>query len=183
MNISFESNDPFNSPVVDAVTGKLLLEVTTRHKFGRRTTTVCNAQKRVVAKYEHRWGFGKDRVTYHDHTKRLSDWLPKKGGRSSSRMFAAPNGRAYVWKQRAGSRSFNLVDCQSHVPVAATHRATQGFFTATENMGIQVVREVMPFLDAVVLSFIICEDERRNRSSATAGAAAGVSAGGGGGGC
>ncbi|KAI0752714.1 hypothetical protein C8Q80DRAFT_1147798 [Daedaleopsis nitida] len=181
MNVSFATNDPFNSIVVNEATGELLFEVSTPFNLGKRTTTIRDAHRKVVAEYQRRWGH--DRVTYHGETRQLSEWLPKKGRWSSSRMLLAPNGKAYQWKQRGSSRSFRLLDAQSTLPVAESHRARHGFFTGKRrNLGIEVGPEAVPFLDAVLLSFIVCEKERRERASASAsaGAAAGASAGGGG---
>ncbi|RPD61661.1 hypothetical protein L226DRAFT_612330 [Lentinus tigrinus ALCF2SS1-7] len=136
-NVSFTSRDPLHSAVVDDATGQVLFEVETpRFKLGPRTTTIRNPAGQVVAEYEAR--LGHDRVTLHGHTRRLSDWLPEKSG---------------------------LVPIDSKDPVVETHYPTLGVFEPKRRGGMSIRPELTPFLDQILLSFIICERERRKQSS------------------
>ena len=77
LNVSFASDDPLNSAVVNDATGETLFHISTPFRFGTQVTTLRDAGKRVVvATYEHRWG--KDRVTFRGETRYVAQWLPKK---------------------------------------------------------------------------------------------------------
>ena len=73
MNIGFVSSNPLNSTIVDTSTGATLYVTSTPFKFGKRTTTLYNGQRQVVAVYKRRWGH--DRVTIRGETRQLSEWL------------------------------------------------------------------------------------------------------------
>ncbi len=121
MNVSFASSDPFNSSVVDSATGQFLfmVETPTPPGKGRRTTTIFNAQRQIVGVFDR--NLGHDSVSVRGTMMRVGEWLPKKSWRSrsvtrqiipslrahltavhvascSSRLFVAPDSRAYMWK-------------------------------------------------------------------------------------
>ncbi|KAI0752729.1 hypothetical protein C8Q80DRAFT_471684 [Daedaleopsis nitida] len=85
----------------------------------------------------------------------------------------------YLWKKRI--KSFQLLDSQSKRPVAESHSASHGIFSRRRPMGITMGPELIPFLDAVILSFIVCEKERRDSESGPDGGDSGDSGDGGGG--
>ncbi len=77
-------------------------------------------------------------------------------------------------------RPLQLVDARSDAVVARTHAANLGILSPKHNIVIDAGPEVVAFLDQVVLSFLICEHERRARQrshSANGGAAAAATAG------
>ncbi|KAI0752730.1 hypothetical protein C8Q80DRAFT_1147926 [Daedaleopsis nitida] len=98
MNVSFARNDPLNSDVVDGATGRVLFEVSTPWKLGTSTTTIRDARRDVIAQYERRWGH--DRVTYHGETRRVADWLPKKGFLSRCVVALSQSSSASSWSER-----------------------------------------------------------------------------------
>ena len=51
-----------------------------------------------------------------------------------------------------------------------THSASLGILTKKRKMSLDVHPEVLPILDAVVLSFILVEEEKRETAEAAAGA-------------
>ncbi|KAI1782830.1 hypothetical protein LXA43DRAFT_387068 [Ganoderma leucocontextum] len=161
LSVSWTSRDPFNAEVVDHASGQVIFHLDTPFKiFGTRVTTMTDAQGRVVAEYERRLGY--DRVTYQGQTHRVSDWLPKNGLFSSARRLHAPDGKTYVWKEKMGGK-FKLVDARSDAVVARTHAANLGIFSERHNIIIDAGPEIVAFLDVIVLSFVICEGERRAR--------------------
>ena len=54
-----------------------------------------------------------------------------------------------------------LVDRHSKRTVAKAHRSHHALFEASQKISIDVESEAVPMLDAVVLSFAICEEKRR----------------------
>ncbi|RPD61650.1 hypothetical protein L226DRAFT_534154 [Lentinus tigrinus ALCF2SS1-7] len=164
LNVSFTSDDPLNSTVVDDSTGQTLYYISTPFRFGTQVTTVRDAGKNVVATYEHRWG--KDRVTFHGETTYVSQWLPKKSWLSNNRVLYVQNGRSYVWKPNLLSSSYKLLDTQNDTVAAQTHHRSFGLFSK-RRVGINVHEELVPYLDAVILAFMICECERRVSATAS----------------
>ena len=57
-----------------------------------------------------------------------------------------------------------LVPIDSKVPVVETHTATWGLFKPHRRGGMRIHPELEPFLELVLLSFIICLRERRTES-------------------
>ncbi|KAI0698950.1 hypothetical protein C8T65DRAFT_307599 [Cerioporus squamosus] len=168
LNVSFTSDDPLNSAVVNDSTGQTLYQMSTPFKFGTQITTIRDADKNVVATYEHRWG--KDRITFHGETRLVSQWLPKKSWLSNNRVLYIQNGRTYVWKPNLFNSSYKLLDTQTNTVAAATHHRSFGVFSK-RRVGINVHEELVPYLDAVILAFMICECERRVSATASQNAA------------
>ncbi|KAM5532992.1 hypothetical protein V8D89_013334 [Ganoderma adspersum] len=163
MNISWSSRDHLNADVVDNASGRVLFHLNTPYRlFKKQVTTMIGAQGQIIGEYEHR--LGHDRVTHKGETHRVSDWLPTKGFFSKlqhldSRRLYAPNGKTYLWKEKSGVK-FKLVDEHSDAIVAATHAPNLGIRSPKHNIVIDAGPEVVPFLDLIVLSFVICETER-----------------------
>ncbi|KAM5532994.1 hypothetical protein V8D89_013336 [Ganoderma adspersum] len=161
MNISWTARDPFNAEIVDNASGQILFRLNMPFRLiGARVTTMTDAQGGVVAEYERR--LGPDCVQYGGQTHLVMDWLPKNGVLSSSRQLHAPDGKTYLWKAKLGA-TFELVDSRSGAVVARTHAASLGILSAKHNIIINVGPEVVSFLDLVVLSFLVCESERKAR--------------------
>ncbi|PIL29111.1 hypothetical protein GSI_09159 [Ganoderma sinense ZZ0214-1] len=186
MNISWSSSDHLNSSsdhlnadVVDNASGQVLFNLNTPYKFFKKqVTTMTDVSGQVIAEYEPQ--LGHDRVTYKGQTHRVSDWLPRKGFFSTSRRLHAPDGREYLWKEGSGAK-FKLVDEHSDAVVATTHAPNLGIRTPKHNIVIDAGPEIVGFLDLVVISFVICEDERcarqrSNQSAAAIGSASAIAA-------
>ncbi|KAH9941723.1 uncharacterized protein BXZ73DRAFT_98118 [Epithele typhae] len=190
LSLMFESPDPFNSTVVDGASGALLFDVSTpAPAHAHALITVRDAMRHVVAAYG---GAGErddlDGPGYDlddldpdlDLDEHEQEWLPMDGpgwwSRSveclpwridGSRRLVAPNGRAYVWRQR-WSGSLKLVEEETEQPVAETRRATYGFFSSARSGGLDVAPALAPFLDAILFSFLIYEQQRREKGMAPA---------------
>ncbi|TBU23530.1 hypothetical protein BD311DRAFT_731133 [Dichomitus squalens] len=160
MDISFVSTDPFNTEVIDSATGNLLYDIETPFKLLRkRTTTIWTARKKVVGLYERSWGH--NRVAYLGETRKVAEWLPKESPMSSSRTFVAPNQKVYTWTLASGG-TFKLFDAATQAAVAETRYTSAGTRSRKPHISINIGAELVPFLDAVLLAFLICEDERRD---------------------
>ncbi|KAL1950067.1 hypothetical protein VTO73DRAFT_5189 [Trametes versicolor] len=162
MNASFTSSTLTNSTVVDSTTSQLLFELST--PFGLHyNTTLKDAQSNVIGEYKQ--GTIHDEVTYQGRTMRVSEWLPKKSMLSSSRTFEAPNGRSYRWDTGGMWKGgWQLFDCQTEVLVASVH--SKKLFSS-KKMNMDVVQDVLPVLDAIVLSFVICELMKKREEDVT----------------
>ncbi|OJT10383.1 hypothetical protein TRAPUB_13075 [Trametes pubescens] len=154
MNISFTSSGLTNSAVVDSTTGQLLFELSTPLLGLHRNTTLRDAQNNVIGVYKR--GTIHDEVTYQGRTMRVSEWLLKNSVFSSSDIDA----------------EVQLVDCQTGELVANAH--SKKLFS-TKKMNMDVVQNGLPILDAIVLSFLICELRLRREQDAANAAAAGAS--------
>ena len=77
MNVNFLSNNPLNSVVEDAATGRVLYNIVTPFKVGKRMTTIYDASGHEVAVYKHRWGH--DQIELRGQKMDASDWLAKDG--------------------------------------------------------------------------------------------------------
>ena len=105
--------------------------------------------------------------------------------RLSDRVLTTPDGRGYVWKSSLWNDTFKgghglsfllgnvcydtqlyqqLVPVGSKVPVVETHNATWGLFKPHRRGGMRIHTELKPFLEVVLLSFIVCLRERRTES-------------------
>ena len=97
MNVTFLSDNPLNSTVVNLTTGVHLYDVATQYTFNspklRSTTTIRGPQKEVVAVWERAHNRDMDRITYHARMHTLADWLPRKS--PLSRYVAALLGSLY----------------------------------------------------------------------------------------
>ena len=84
MNVTFLSDNPMNSAVVDLAGGGHLYNITTEHTESsgspdvRSTTTVSDPAGAVVAVWERTHTRERDRITFRDKMHVLGDWLPKK---------------------------------------------------------------------------------------------------------
>ena len=108
MNVTFLSDSPLNSTVVDLNGGGHLYNISTEFDFKSSTTrcrtTMNNLDGEVVGLWERAYQRDKDRITYHDKMHMLSDWLPKKSvlsrcvpSTSSSPCYLGINGwHAYI---------------------------------------------------------------------------------------
>ncbi|KAH9927941.1 uncharacterized protein BXZ73DRAFT_48629 [Epithele typhae] len=157
----FAVNDPLNTTVIDS-TGKPLYMITTPYKFLRkRTTTILGSEGQTVAVVERKWGMGADQVTFFGDTVPASEWLQNKDF-SNARQFEAPNGRIYVWKTRSSVNDLKLIDhTTKETVVKVTH--TAALRTSKQRLSMSVHPKVVHLLDAVILSFVMCEEERRQR--------------------
>ncbi|RPD76095.1 hypothetical protein L226DRAFT_442341, partial [Lentinus tigrinus ALCF2SS1-7] len=164
MNVSFTKRDPINTTVMDDGTGHMLYDVFTAPwwHLGVSTTTIIDTGGHVVAEYERRL-VGYDRVKLHGITTRMLDWLPRRNWWSSDRMLTTPDGQVYVWKSK-WNNTFKVID--SNVLVVETHNASWGFLNPSHRGGMSVHPELTPFLVDILLSFIICERERRAKEAA-----------------
>ncbi|KAI0352656.1 hypothetical protein OH77DRAFT_780383 [Trametes cingulata] len=158
MHVIFLSNDPLSSVVQDQETNRVLYEIETPFSVKVQTTTVRDARGQEVAFFKRGWT--RDEVHVYGETRLVSDWLYKKKILSSSRRFDAPNGRTYSWKQGWSTSKFTLTDCETEQVVAQSHGAKSGVFSSPSKMGIEVQDEVVPILDAILVSFIILEKRR-----------------------
>ena len=80
MNLNFLANDPLNSTITNRATGAVLYSIETPHKLlGKRTTTIFDAQKRIVGCFQRKWGPGANKITFRGETKPASKWLEAKG--------------------------------------------------------------------------------------------------------
>lgn len=79
MEVAFLTDDPLESVVIDALSGDTLYTIKTSPKlaFGKRTTTVCDAQGRAIAQYRRRWV--QDQVELNGVAKNVNSWLPRDG--------------------------------------------------------------------------------------------------------
>ncbi len=79
MEVAFLNNDPLDSVVIDALSGDTLYTISTSPKlaFGKRTTTICDAEGRAIAQYKRRWV--QDQVELNGVAKNVSSWLPRDG--------------------------------------------------------------------------------------------------------
>ncbi|RPD76093.1 hypothetical protein L226DRAFT_396619 [Lentinus tigrinus ALCF2SS1-7] len=165
MNVSFTKRDPINTTVIDDATGSMLFDVFTlpRWKGPVSTTTIRDAGGEIVAEYEHRLT-GHDRVALRGTICRMSDWLPTRTWWLSDRILTTPDGQKYVWKSR-WSNTFRLYPTDSKVPVVETHNATCRLFKPPRRGGMSIRPDLAPFLDVILLSFIVCERERRTEAT------------------
>ncbi|TFK84913.1 hypothetical protein K466DRAFT_552856 [Polyporus arcularius HHB13444] len=168
LNVSFTSDDLLNSTVINDSTGQTLFYISTPFRFGTQVSTIRDADKNLVASYEHRWG--KDRVTFHGETRNVSQWLPKRSWLSNNRVLYVQNGRSYVWKPNRFNSSYKVLDTQTDTIAARTHHRSFGFLSK-RRVGIDVHEELVPYLDALILAFMICECDRRVSATASRNAA------------
>ncbi|KAL1950054.1 hypothetical protein VTO73DRAFT_5176 [Trametes versicolor] len=164
MQIAFLSNNTLNSVVVDAGTGQRLYNICTPYGVGKRKTTIHDAWGRTVAKYKRRWG--RDQIELYGMTRSVSSWLPSDSLFTSSKRFVAPNGRTYIWKKLWGKSKFKLVDHHTK-QVVARSRYTRSSLWSSKRISIEIDPQVVLVLDAIILSFIICEKDRRDQEEAT----------------
>ena len=75
--LAFSHRDPRNSQVTDTETGELLFEVDTSLGFVNRTTTLFDAQRCIVAVYEHKPMSGST-VTIRGKEMDLESFCPRK---------------------------------------------------------------------------------------------------------
>ncbi|TBU23539.1 hypothetical protein BD311DRAFT_810665 [Dichomitus squalens] len=172
MNISWTSTDAFNATLIDDASGQTLFTIQSPFSLKKQVITLSDARGQVVGEYESQLG-RHDRVTYQGQTRRLSEWLTKKHWYSTYRQVHAPNGKTYMWKEHHSlSGRLKLVEEQSDASVAESHLKNLGFSSDKHNMQINASPEVVPFLELVVFSFVVCESERRMRNYAVVPAAA-----------
>ncbi|KAH9915927.1 uncharacterized protein BXZ73DRAFT_54065 [Epithele typhae] len=179
MNIHFDSNSVHNSNVYDGASNKFLFNLDTPISLGSGTTTITNVDRDVVAVWDRR-AFGRDKVTIRGEERYMVDWMDTPNIFGSSRRFTAPDGKSYTWKTREAASSLKLVDDRSGRTVAKAHNAHHVF--GPRAMSIDFDPSLAQILDALVLSFVICEHKRRarGRSRGDGGAMAGTGAAGGG---
>ncbi|TBU63538.1 hypothetical protein BD310DRAFT_1035738 [Dichomitus squalens] len=167
--ISFLEDDPLRSDVVSAASGETLYSITTEAVGLRKDTTILrDAQGNVFAGWEQK-SFRRDQVTFHGVRCKLSEWLRKKTILSSTRVLVAPDGEEFHWKEKP--TTFELVSTRTRTPIARSHNAHSA---VGQLLGLSVAPSAVPMLDAILLSFVILEQRRREelgRASATGGAA------------
>ena len=110
MDVTFLSNSPLNSTVVDLEGGGHLYDITTKHETEspelRSTTTISRPKGEVVAVWERAYHRDQDRVTYHGKMHTLAGWLPKKSVLSKCvTSFIATTCRAKAYKDEDNSRA------------------------------------------------------------------------------
>ncbi|KAI0632037.1 hypothetical protein C8Q77DRAFT_1158716 [Trametes polyzona] len=155
MHLVFASNSPTNSPVVDSETGQLLFSVSTPHSL-TPVTTVTDSQGGAVGEYKRGWIH--DEVVYKGQSRHLSDWLVKNSVFSRRRKFEAPNGKKYEWQWgRLMSNDLKMVDCDTGKLVAQGLRKEFKLFSQSQKLSIEVTPDGAPIMDAIVLTFVICE--------------------------
>ncbi|RPD76090.1 hypothetical protein L226DRAFT_534146 [Lentinus tigrinus ALCF2SS1-7] len=167
MNVGFTSFDVLNTSVIDETKECLLFEVSTP-KCGHPPTTIKNAAGEVIGEYEPK--FPKAKITLNGYTTALSEWLPKKNPMATERILTLPNGKVYIWKQKwTGSFKLFPIDAPKDAePVVETHNAQLRLFKVKRYGGMCVDLDLMPFLDAILLSFIVCERECQDRATGIA---------------
>ncbi|TBU45483.1 hypothetical protein BD309DRAFT_860040, partial [Dichomitus squalens] len=122
----------------------------------------------VFAGWEQK-SFRRDQVTFHGVRCKLSEWLRKKNILSSTRVLVAPDGEEFHWKEK--ETTFELVSTRTRTPIARSHNAHSA---VGQLLSLSVAPSAVPMLDAILLSFVILEQRRREelgRASATGGAA------------
>lgn len=86
MNVTFLSDSPLNTTVIDLVGGVHLYNITTKYEYGspkiRTTTTIRGPHDEVVAVWERAHHRDQDRITYRGKMHTLADWLPRKSALS-----------------------------------------------------------------------------------------------------
>ncbi|KAI1786915.1 hypothetical protein LXA43DRAFT_897125 [Ganoderma leucocontextum] len=100
----------------------------------------------------------------------LSDWLPKKSVLSRTRILVASDGSQYHWKQATnwGTTTLRLVDPETQETVAQVRsaRTGSGFLVGKpRRMSLDVKLGTALRLDAILLSFIILEQTRREQAA------------------
>ncbi|TBU63548.1 hypothetical protein BD310DRAFT_916632 [Dichomitus squalens] len=173
MNVTFLTDSPLNSTVVDLNGGGHLYDISTEFDAKSRTvryrTTLRNLDGRVVGLWENAYQQGQDRIVYHDKMHMLSDWLPKKSVLSRTRLLVAPDGSQYHWKQVTnwGSTSLRLIDPETQETVAQVCSARTGgsFLGKPRRMSLHVRSDTALSLDAILLSFIVLEQARREQGA------------------
>ena len=82
MNVTFLTDSPLNSTVIDLSSGRHLYDISTEFDTESTTiryrTTLRHLDGQVLGLWEHAYQRDKDRIVYHDKMHMLSDWLPKK---------------------------------------------------------------------------------------------------------
>ncbi|KAI0352654.1 hypothetical protein OH77DRAFT_1460007 [Trametes cingulata] len=166
MHISFLTNNPINSVVVNKTTREVLYNIVTPASFVTHKTTIRDGQGQEVAYYK-RQTLDPDEIKFRGRVLYVNEWLQRDGLFSYSRRFTAPNRRTYKWKELDGASNFQLVDVQTSQIVASSYGYREGSFSAPRDMSIDVSDAVIPILDAIVLSFIIMEKKRIERRKST----------------
>jgi len=91
-----------------------------------------------------------------------NSFLVQHGMFSNSRIFIAPNGIEYKWKEE--SNNLRLINCQTKEVVVQCHDRQLGFLTRKSMpMNMDVTPQGFPFLDVIILTFIVMEKKRRER--------------------
>ena len=102
MNVTFLSDSPLNSTVVDLKGGGHLYDISTEFDFKSSTmrcrTTMHNLDGDVVGLWERSHQRDKDRITYHDKMHMLADWLPKKSVLSRCVHFCPVRGVSFPFE-------------------------------------------------------------------------------------
>ncbi|TBU23546.1 hypothetical protein BD311DRAFT_810671 [Dichomitus squalens] len=122
----------------------------------------------VFADWEQK-SFRRDQVTFHGVRCKLSKWLRKRNILSSTRVLVAPDGEEFHWKEKP--ITFELVSMRTRTPIARSHNAHSA---VGQLLSLSVAPSAVPMLDAILLSFVILEQRRREElggASATGGAA------------
>ncbi|TBU45476.1 hypothetical protein BD309DRAFT_1017777 [Dichomitus squalens] len=147
MNISWTSTDAFNAALIDDASGQTLFTIQSPFSLKKQVITLSDARGQVVGVV-----VDEEALIFHVH---------------------APNGKTYMWKEHHSlSGRLKLVEEQSDASVAESHLKNLGFSSDKHNMQINASPEVVPFLELVVFSFVVCESERRMRNYAVVPAAA-----------
>ncbi|RPD76088.1 hypothetical protein L226DRAFT_534143 [Lentinus tigrinus ALCF2SS1-7] len=105
-----------------------------------------------------------DRITYHDEMRLLADWLPHPGGWARAQTFVGPDGEEYVWERHKKYKGvFSLVNARTKNSVADTHhsRGVSIRPSARPGMSIDIRPEATGVADAILLSFVVIEQLRR----------------------
>ena len=94
MNVTFLTDSPLNSTVVDLSSGRHLYDISTEFDTESTTiryrTTLRHLDGQVLGLWEHAYQRDNDRIVYHDKMHMLSDWLPKKSVLSRYKSFGRP---------------------------------------------------------------------------------------------
>ncbi|KAI0670981.1 hypothetical protein C8Q78DRAFT_1033227 [Trametes maxima] len=149
MNVTFTSSSMTNSTIINTATRNVLFELSNPFSLALDTITMYDPQKQVIAIYKEGWV--SDDITYQGQTRPLYHWLYKDNIFSNSRKFVAVNGKTYKWDDR------ELIDCQTKEVVAKAHRVRWGILSEPRKLNIDVTSNVIPILDAIVFTFVVCE--------------------------
>ncbi|KAI0698959.1 hypothetical protein C8T65DRAFT_660340 [Cerioporus squamosus] len=179
VHLRFLNENPLNSRVVEgANTDRALYEISTKAVSGvenvRMRTVIRDGQTDDVVAVWERTPKGsersEDRITYHESTRLLADWLPHPEGSARAQTFDGPDGEEYVWERHKKHKGvFTLINTRTQKSVAETHhsRGVSLRPSARPGMRIDMKPEASGIADAILLSFVIIEQLRREAEVTT----------------
>ncbi|KAI0044127.1 hypothetical protein FA95DRAFT_301689 [Auriscalpium vulgare] len=153
---------------VDEPSREVLADGTSRNVTGDGASDtdilLMGLQEEQVAQIEwHYWSQSIFRIR--GETKEVKEYMPGKGVLRRQRIFTASNGQKYKWQFGCNTCWLQLDDGKDTV-VARFHRSSRGFVGKAHNAYLEVVQEIMPIIDEVIMTFIWVEKRREDRQKA-----------------